>query len=251
MEIKIENLHKSFGEQVVLNGLNLDLKGIHSIVIIGPSGGGKSTLLRILAGLEIADEGEIVVSGERIPKEEEELHEYRKGIGVVFQAFNLFPHLTALENIVLPLERVHGVSKKESVERAEKLLKRFGLFEHRNKYPHQLSGGQQQRVAIVRAMALKPKFLLLDEPTSALDPALTKEILEAIGELRKDKKDMVLVTHEMEFAKGVADCVIFVSGGKIVEMGPPGIIFDKPKTVELCQFLGGKDCENRIKTYSA
>lgn len=247
MEIKIENLCKKFGEQVVLNNLNLDLKEINSIVIIGPSGGGKSTLLRILAGLEIADGGEIEVNGELIPKDEEVLHEYRKRIGVVFQAFNLFPHLTALENITLPLEKVHRVSTKESVERAEILLKRFGLYEHRNKYPHQLSGGQQQRVAIVRAMALKPEFLLLDEPTSALDPALTKEILEAIKELRKDKKDMVLVTHEMEFAKGVADCVIFVSGGKIVEMGPPGIVFDNPKTVELCEFLGGENCKKRLK----
>ncbi|WP_432204716.1 amino acid ABC transporter ATP-binding protein [Cetobacterium somerae] len=246
MEIKIENLYKKFGDQVVLNGLDLNLKSIHSIVIIGPSGGGKSTLLRILAGLEVADEGEIIVNGDKIPKEEEKLHEYRKEIGVVFQAFNLFPHLTALENIILPLEKVHKVSKKEAIERAEKLLKRFGLFEHKRKYPHQLSGGQQQRVAIVRAMALKPKFLLLDEPTSALDPALTKEILEAIVELRKDKKDMVLVTHEMRFAKGVADCVIFVSGGKIVEMGPPGIVFENPKTVELCRFLGGVDCEKRI-----
>lgn len=246
MEIKIENLCKSFGEQVVLNGLNLDVKNIHSIVIIGPSGGGKSTLLRILAGLEVSDSGEIEVNGERIPKEEEELHEYRKSIGVVFQAFNLFPHLTALENITLPLEKVHKIPAKDAKERAETLLKRFGLYEHKSKYPHQLSGGQQQRVAIVRAMALKPKVLLLDEPTSALDPALTKEILEAIKELRKDKKDMVLVTHEMEFAKGVADCVIFVSGGKIVEMGPPGIIFENPKTIELCKFLGGVDCEKKI-----
>lgn len=247
MEIKIADLHKSFGDQVVLNGLNLNIKNIHSIVVIGPSGGGKSTLLRILAGLEVADSGDIEVNGERIPKEEEELHEYRKSIGVVFQAFNLFPHLTALENITLPLEKVHKVLAKDSKERAEILLKRFGLYEHRNKYPHQLSGGQQQRVAIVRAMALKPNFLLLDEPTSALDPALTKEILEAIKELRKDKKDMVLVTHEMEFAKSVADCVIFVSGGKIIEMGPPGIVFENPKTVELCKFLGGENCEKRIK----
>lgn len=246
MEIKIENLHKSFGDQVVLNSLNLDIKDIHSIVIIGPSGGGKSTLLRILAGLEIADSGEIEINGERISKEEEELHEYRKSIGIVFQAFNLFPHLTALENITLPLEKVHKISARDSKERAEILLKRFELYDHKNKYPHQLSGGQQQRVAIVRAMALKPEFLLLDEPTSALDPALTKEILEVIKELRKDKKDMILVTHEMKFAKDVADCVIFVSGGKIVEIGPPEIVFDKPKTVELCKFLGGENCEKRI-----
>ncbi|MBC2850962.1 amino acid ABC transporter ATP-binding protein [Cetobacterium sp. 8H] len=243
MEIKIKDLCKRFGEQVVLNSLDLELEKIHSLVIIGPSGGGKSTLLRILAGLEIPESGSIIINGEQIPKIEEELHEYRKGVGIVFQAFNLFPHLTALKNIMLPLEKVQKVEHKIAKERAIGLLKRFDLYEHKDKYPHQLSGGQQQRVAIVRALALEPKFLLLDEPTSALDPALTKEILEAILELRKDKKDMVLVTHEMSFAKDVADCVIFVSGGKIVEMGPPGIVFDKPMTFELCEFLGGKDCK--------
>ncbi|MEG0136922.1 MAG: amino acid ABC transporter ATP-binding protein [Cetobacterium sp.] len=242
MEIKIKNLCKRFGEQVVLNSLDLELEKIHSLVIIGPSGGGKSTLLRILAGLEIPESGSIIINGERIPEVEEDLHEYRKGVGIVFQAFNLFPHLTALKNIMLPLEKVQKVEHRIAKERAIGLLKRFDLYEHKDKYPHQLSGGQQQRVAIVRALALEPKFLLLDEPTSALDPALTKEILEAILELRKDKKDMVLVTHEMSFARDVADCVIFVSGGKIVEMGPPGVIFDKPKTFELCEFLGGKDC---------
>ncbi|MGL4970398.1 MAG: amino acid ABC transporter ATP-binding protein [Cetobacterium sp.] len=237
MEVKIEKLCKAFGEQVVLDEIYLELNKIHSLVIIGPSGGGKSTLLRILAGLEPLDSGKITLNGEIIPEKEENLHEYRKGIGVVFQAFNLFPHLTALKNILLPLEKVHKIGSKESEERAVQLLKRFQLFEHKDKYPHQLSGGQQQRVAIVRAMALEPKVLLLDEPTSALGPALTKEILEAIKELRKDKKDMILVTHEMEFAKGVADYVIFVSKGKIIEAGPPSIIFINPKTNELKDFL--------------
>ncbi|MGL4902905.1 amino acid ABC transporter ATP-binding protein [Cetobacterium sp.] len=237
MEIKIEKLSKAFGEQIVLDEIELELSQIHSLVIIGPSGGGKSTLLRVLAGLESLDKGRIVLNGEVVPEKEESLHEYRKGIGVVFQAFNLFPHLTALKNILLPLEKVHQVNPVEAEKRALKLLKRFGLFEHKDKYPHQLSGGQQQRVAIVRAMALEPKVLLLDEPTSALDPALTKEILEAIKELRKDKKDMILVTHEMEFAKGVADCIIFVSGGKIIEIGIPSEIFSNPKTEELKAFL--------------
>lgn len=237
MEIKIEKLSKAFGEQIVLDEIELELSQIHSLVIIGPSGGGKSTLLRVLAGLESIDKGKIVLNSEVVPEKEESLHEYRKGIGVVFQAFNLFPHLTALKNILLPLEKVHQVNPVEAEKRALKLLKRFGLFEHKDKYPHQLSGGQQQRVAIVRAMALEPKVLLLDEPTSALDPALTKEILEAIKELRKDKKDMILVTHEMEFAKGVADCIIFVSGGKIIEIGIPSEIFSNPKTEELKAFL--------------
>ncbi|MGL4789180.1 MAG: amino acid ABC transporter ATP-binding protein [Cetobacterium sp.] len=237
MEIKIEKLSKAFGEQIVLDEIELELSQIHSLVIIGPSGGGKSTLLRVLAGLESLDKGRIVLNGEVVPEKEESLHEYRKGIGVVFQAFNLFPHLTALKNILLPLEKVHQVNPVEAENRALRLLKRFGLFEHKDKYPHQLSGGQQQRAAIVRAMALEPKVLLLDEPTSALDPALTKEILEAIKELRKDKKDMILVTHEMEFAKGVADCIIFVSGGKIIEIGIPSEIFSNPKTEELKAFL--------------
>ncbi|MGL5053187.1 MAG: amino acid ABC transporter ATP-binding protein [Cetobacterium sp.] len=237
MEIKIENLHKAFGEQIVLNNLNFNLKDVNSVVIIGPSGGGKSTLLRILAGLETLDSGKIILNDEVIPDLEKELHEYRKKIGVVFQAFNLFPHLTALKNIMLPLEKVHEISYEESLNRAEKLLSRFGLYEHRKKYPYQLSGGQQQRVAIVRAMALKPKILLLDEPTSALDPALTKEILESIKELRKDKKDMILVTHEMHFAEGVADCVMFVSEGKVLEFGPPTEIFHNPQSIELKKFL--------------
>ncbi|WP_297598852.1 amino acid ABC transporter ATP-binding protein [uncultured Cetobacterium sp.] len=245
MEIKIKDLCKRFGDQQVLDRLNLDLEKIHSLVIIGPSGGGKSTLLRILAGLEVPESGEVRVNGEKIPSTEEELHEYRKRIGVVFQAYNLFPHLSALKNILLPLEIVQKLEHNKANERAISLLKRFGLYEHKEKYPHQLSGGQQQRVAIVRALALEPKFLLLDEPTSALDPALTKEILEAILELRKDKRDMVLVTHEMSFAREVADCAIFVSDGKIVEMGPPGVIFDNPKTMKLCQFLGGEECEKR------
>ncbi|MGL4629014.1 MAG: ATP-binding cassette domain-containing protein, partial [Cetobacterium sp.] len=154
MEIKIEKLSKAFGEQIVLDEIELELSQIHSLVIIGPSGGGKSTLLRVLAGLESLDKGRIVLNGEVVPEKEESLHEYRKGIGVVFQAFNLFPHLTALKNILLPLEKVHQVNPVEAEKRALKLLKRFGLFEHKDKYPHQLSGGQQQRVAIVRAMAL-------------------------------------------------------------------------------------------------
>lgn len=238
MEIKIKNLWKKFGEQEVLKGINLNLKGINSLVIIGPSGGGKSTLLRIIAGLEIPEEGEILINGEKIPNSEKELLEYRKKIGVVFQAYNLFPHLTALKNITLPLEKIQNLKTEISEERAIKLLKRFGLDEHRDKYPHQLSGGQQQRVAIVRALALEPKFLIFDEPTSALDPNLTREILEVILELRKENKNMIIVTHEMSFAEDVSDYVIFITDGKIIEEGDSKSVFKNPKTTKLSKFLG-------------
>nr|WP_307776054.1 amino acid ABC transporter ATP-binding protein [uncultured Cetobacterium sp.] len=237
MEINIKDLKKSFGQQVVLNGVELDLKNIHCLVIVGPSGGGKSTLLRILAGLEIPNSGDIFVNGEKLPNTEDELHEYRKNIGVVFQAYNLFPHMSALKNITLPLIKVHKVDEDIAIQRAVDLLRRFGLLEHKDKYPHQLSGGQQQRVAIVRALALEPKFLLLDEPTSALDPALTREILDAIVELRKERKDMVLVTHEMKFAQGVADYVIYVDKGKILDQGKPEKFFKTPESEELRDFL--------------
>jgi len=238
MKININKLVKSFGEQVVLNELDLELDNVHSLVIIGPSGGGKSTLLRILAGLEIPQKGEIEINGEKLSFDEKALHEYRKTIGVVFQQFNLFPHLSALKNITLPLEKVHNVNSKEAKERATNLLERFQLGEHTHKFPTQLSGGQQQRVAIARAVALESKFLLLDEPTSALDPALTSEVLDGILELKREKKDLILVTHEMGFAKSVADYVIFVDGGKVVEHGNADKVFTSPSTPQLQEFLG-------------
>ncbi|GLI57427.1 amino acid ABC transporter ATP-binding protein [Propionigenium maris DSM 9537] len=238
MEISIQNLTKSFGEQVVLNNLNLELADIHSLAIIGPSGGGKSTLLRILAGLEIPQEGKITINSEPLNFDYKSLQSYRKGIGVVFQAFNLFPHLTALQNITLPLEKVHGLSLKEAGARASELLDRFQLGEHMHKRPHQLSGGQQQRVAIVRAIALQAKFMLLDEPTSALDPILTSEVLDSIKELKEEKKDLILVTHEMGFARNVADHLIFVDKGTIIEQGHPKELFENPQSEELKSFLG-------------
>ena len=238
MEIKISNLRKVYDGQVVLNNLEIHVKDVHSLVIIGPSGGGKSTLLRILAGLEIPEDGMITINNKILPTKESELHEYRKTIGMVFQAFNLFPHLSALANITLPLEKVHKIKKLEAESRARTLLERFQLGEHSHKFPSQLSGGQQQRVAIARAVALESQFLLLDEPTSALDPALTSEVLDSILELKREKKDLILVTHEMGFAKNVADYILFVGSGKILEFGRADEIFSNPKTPELTEFLG-------------
>ncbi|WP_319371486.1 amino acid ABC transporter ATP-binding protein [uncultured Ilyobacter sp.] len=238
MNLNIKNLTKVYGEQTVLDNLCLNLKDVHSLVIIGPSGGGKSTLLRILAGLEPPENGSININSETVPSEEKELRDYRKGVGVVFQAFNLFPHLSAIENITLPLVKVHKLSEKEAKNRAVALFEKFQLEEHLEKKPSQLSGGQQQRVAIIRAMALDAKFLLLDEPTSALDPALTSEVLDTILTLRREKKDLVLITHEMGFAKNVADHIIFVDQGKVLEQGLPEDILVNPKTDELKAFLG-------------
>lgn len=238
MEINISNLNKKYGDQVVLNNLELDIKGVHSLVIIGPSGGGKSTLLRILAGLEIPEKGDITINNKNLLFKETSLHNYRKTIGVVFQAFNLFPHLSAINNITLPLEKVHKIKRNEANLRARTLLDRFQLGEHCHKYPSQLSGGQQQRVAIARAVALDSQFLLLDEPTSALDPALTSEVLDSILELKKEKKDLILVTHEMGFAKNVADYILFIDRGKVVEAGEADSMFSNPQTPELKEFLG-------------
>lgn len=238
MNLNITNLTKIYGEQTVLDNLCLNLKDVHSLVIIGPSGGGKSTLLRILAGLEPPENGVIKIDNEAISFEEKDLRDYRKGVGVVFQAFNLFPHISALKNITLPLVKVHKLSEKDAEDRAVALFEKFQLEEHLHKNPSQLSGGQQQRVAIIRAMALDAKFLLLDEPTSALDPALTSEVLDTILTLREEKKDLVLITHEMGFAKNVADHIIFVDQGKVLEQGLPGDILVNPKTDELKAFLG-------------
>jgi len=237
MEIKISNLKKIYNNQIVLNNLELDIKDVHSLVIIGPSGGGKSTFLRILAGLEKPEDGMITINNKVLPSKETELIEYRKTIGVVFQAFNLFPHLSALTNITLPLEKVHKIDKVEANLRATTLLNKFQLEDHAHKYPSQLSGGQQQRVAIARAVALESQFLLLDEPTSALDPALTSEVLDSILELKKEKKDLVLVTHEMGFAKNVADYILFIDKGRVLESGNASSIFSDPKTPELKEFL--------------
>ncbi|MGL6115857.1 amino acid ABC transporter ATP-binding protein [Cetobacterium sp. SF1] len=237
MNLKIENLKKSFGDQTILNNVNLNIENISSLVIIGPSGGGKSTLLKIIGGLLTPEQGEIEINNQKLLFSEKELNDYRKTIGMVFQAYNLFPHLSALDNILFPLEKVHKISKEEALEKSSELLKKFKLWDHRNKMPHELSGGQKQRVAIVRALALESKFLLLDEPTSALDPYLVSEVLDTIMDLRQEKKDLILVTHQMSFAKAVGDYLIYVDKGKILEEGNPKDILNNPKTSELKTFL--------------
>jgi polar amino acid transport system ATP-binding protein len=237
MRLKATNLSKSFGSQIVLQNINLDLDQVHSLALIGPSGGGKSTLLRIIAGLETPDSGTLFLNDREIIYREKELMAHRRTVGTVFQAFNLFPHLTALQNITLPLEKVHQCSPVEAHQVAEVILERFGLSEHGHKPPAQLSGGQRQRVAIARAISIKPKLLLFDEPTSALDPEMTAEVLEVIEELRKEGRDLVLVTHQMGFAHRVADQIALLSGGQIVECGPPKQLLDDPHSEITRQFL--------------
>ncbi|CDX02730.1 L-cystine import ATP-binding protein TcyC [bioreactor metagenome] len=237
MKLKISNLEKAFAGKTVLKDINIDLEHFRSLAIIGPSGGGKSTLLRMLAGLQRPDRGEIHINGERIDYSETLLHEYRKTIGVVFQSYNLFPHLTALDNITLPLTVVHKFSKEKAEIIALDLLDRFQLKVHMDKKPHQLSGGQQQRIAVARALSIESRFLLFDEPTSALDPELTSEVLDMIKELQEQDKDLILVTHEMGFARQSCDYVLFIADGQIIEHGPSAKIFKEPQTLELKNFL--------------
>lgn len=237
MKLDISGLTKVFDGKKVLSDISLHLDDIRSLVIIGPSGGGKSTLLRIIAGLLVPEEGEIVINGKAIPSEEKALREYRKTIGMVFQSYNLFPHLTAAENIMLPLIRVHGYERQEARMFAMGLLERFQLSLHSEKKPALLSGGQKQRVAIARAVAVSPSFLLFDEPTSALDPEFTSEVLDVIEELREEGKDLILVTHEMGFAKIVSDYALFLDDGIIAGAGTPHEIFENPKEERLIQFL--------------
>jgi polar amino acid transport system ATP-binding protein len=237
MRLKATNLCKSFGRQIVLKNVNLDLDEVHTLAFIGPSGGGKSTLLRIVAGLEKPDSGTLYLNDREIIYREKELMAHRRTVGTVFQAFNLFPHLTALQNITLPLEKVHQYNPADARQVAEVILERFGLSEHGHKSPAQLSGGQRQRVAIARAISIKPKLLLFDEPTSALDPEMTAEVLDVIGELREEGRDLVLVTHQMGFAHRVADQIALLSGGEIIECGPPKQVLDNPQSETTRQFL--------------
>ena len=237
MRLRATNLCKSFGRQIVLKNVHLDLDQVHTLAFIGPSGGGKSTLLRIIAGLENPDNGTLYLNDREIIYSEKALLAHRRTVGTVFQAFNLFPHLTALQNITLPLEKVHHYDPAEARKVAETILERFGLSDHRHKPPAQLSGGQRQRVAIARAISIKPKLLLFDEPTSALDPEMTAEVLEVIEELREEGRDLVLVTHQMGFAHRVADQIALLSGGQIIECGPPKQVLDNPQSETTRQFL--------------
>jgi polar amino acid transport system ATP-binding protein len=238
MRLSLSGVVKRYNDVAALDGVALQLPEARTIVLIGPSGGGKSTLLRVLAGLEMPDQGSVEIDGNPLPYSEEHLILYRRGIGTVFQAYNLFPHLTALENVTLPLVQAHGYGKAAAQEYAMELLRRFQLELHAAKKPFELSGGQQQRVAIVRAVAIKPRFLLFDEPTSALDPEMTAEVLDIIAELRAEGRELILVTHNMGFARRVADHCLFLSGGKILESGPAQQLFNAPQTAELQGFLG-------------
>lgn len=237
MKLRISQLSKSFGDHLVLNEVSLDLEKVHTLVLIGPSGGGKSTLLRIIAGLEYPNSGEVEINGEPLSFQEGELLKHRRSVGTVFQAFNLFPHLTALQNITLPLEKVHHHPQQEAYEIARQFLIRFKLEKHASKKPAELSGGQRQRIAIARAVAIKPKLLLFDEPTSALDPEMTAEVLDMIKELREEGRDFILVTHEMGFARKIADQIALLADGRMVECGPVEKVLDQPANLQARDFL--------------
>jgi len=237
MRLELCGLEKWYGSQAALAGLTETIADFKALAIIGPSGGGKTTLLRLLGGLEIPDRGTLAIDGELLNFNRETLLRHRQSIGMVFQAFNLFPHLTALDNITLPLEKVHGYTPPAAREHAMSLLQRFQLSPHAAKKPAELSGGQQQRVAIVRAIAIKPRFLLFDEPTSALDPEMTAEVLEVIEELRHEGRDLIMATHHIGFARQVADYCLFVSGGAVLEAGPANELFSQPRTTALQNFL--------------
>jgi polar amino acid transport system ATP-binding protein len=237
MKLDLRRLSKSFGAHLVLDAISLNLEKVHTLVLIGPSGGGKSTLLRIIAGLEYPNSGDVEINGQPVVFREENLLRHRRTIGTVFQAFNLFPHLTALQNITLPLEKVHGHSAADAEQIARQFLARFRLENHAAKRPAELSGGQRQRVAIARAVSIKPALLLFDEPTSALDPEMTAEVLDMIKELRDEGRDFILVTHEMGFARQIADQVALLADGRIAEVGEVGQIFEHPASAPARDFL--------------
>ena len=238
--LQVNNLRKRFGELEVLKGVSFSLERGQVLALIGSSGGGKSTLLRCLNFLETADEGEILVNGKQLMAgTESEIRKNRLHFGLVFQNFNLFPQYTVLENITLAPALLKLESPEVIDRNACSLLQKVGLTEKAEAYPYQLSGGQQQRTAIARALALKPEILCFDEPTSALDPELTGEVLRVIRDLKNTGNTMIVVTHEMEFAKSVADVVIYMADGVIEEMGPPEQLFDYPRSEKLRAFLRG------------
>ena len=226
--ITIKDLHKSFGDHEVLKGIDLEIEKGEILVIIGPSGSGKSTILRCMNLLETPTSGDIIFEGKSLVDKNTNIDEVRQNIGMVFQHFNLFPHKTILENVTLAPITLKKMSKEEAEKKAETLLKRVGLYDKKDTYPAQLSGGQKQRIAIARALAMEPDMMLFDEPTSALDPEMVKEVLEVIKELAQDGMTMGIVTHEMGFAKEVADRVIFVDEGKIIEDNTPEEVFNNP-----------------------
>jgi len=249
VNLVVENLVQQFpvradagraaGAATVLDRLSLATGEIGTLVLVGPSGGGKSTLLRILAGLDVPTSGRVSFDGQPLPRDEDGLRCYRRSVGTVFQAYNLFPHLTAMENLLLPLIHVHGLTPAAARERVREPLERFRLAEHAHKRPAELSGGQKQRIAILRALVIQPQRLFLDEPTSALDPEMRGEVLEMIDELRLAGTQFVLVTHEMGFARRVADEVAFIADGRTLAHASADEFFDRPSDQRVQAFLHG------------
>lgn len=235
--ISIKNVNKSFGTHQVLTDIDLEVPKSNVVALIGPSGAGKSTLIRTINALEEIDTGKIVVDGISIHDKKTDINKARTNIGFVFQSFNLYPFLTALENVTIAPIKVKGLSKTEAEKRGKELLTSLGLGDKFDAYPGRLSGGQQQRVAIARALAMDPQVMLFDEPTSALDPEMVKEVLDAIRKLAKEGMTMVVVTHEMGFAKEICDNIVFMADGKIVEVAPPEKFFTKPDSKRAQDFL--------------
>ena len=235
--VRAEAIHKSFGDNAVLRGIDLEVAAGETLVIIGPSGSGKSTLLRCINLLEPLDSGRIFFEGREITRKGTDVSLVRQRIGIVFQQFNLFPHLKVTDNLTLGARRIRRLPRDDAERRALELLGRVGLAEKARNYPHQLSGGQQQRVAIARALMMRPHVMLFDEVTSALDPELVGEVLVVMRDLARDGMTMLVVTHEMQFAREVGDRLIFMDGGKIVEEGKPEDVLDRPKAERTRRFL--------------
>ena len=235
--IEVKDLHKSYGKLNVLQGITETIQDQEVVCVIGPSGSGKSTFLRCLNLLETPTSGTIVIDGVEITDPKNDVNKLRENLGMVFQRFNLFPHMSVLDNITLAPVKVKGMNKAEAEKVAMELLKKVGLVEKANVYPDNLSGGQQQRVAIARALAMQPKIMLFDEPTSALDPEMVGEVLNVIRDLTKEGMTMVIVTHEMGFAREVADRVLFIDGGKVLEQGTPQELFQNPQQERTKSFL--------------
>ena len=233
MMLEIKDIHKNFGKIKVLKGINLNVSEKDIVVIIGPSGSGKSTLLRAINELEKPNKGQIIFEGKAVTN----IDEYRKKVGMVFQHFNLFPHLTVLDNLILAPVKLKIKNKEDAIIEARKLLKDVGLSDKENTYPSNLSGGQKQRIAIIRTLMMNPKIILFDEPTSALDPEMVEEVLELMKKLAKDGMTMIVVSHEMKFAREVATKMIFMVDGKIEEEGTPNQIFEHPKSDRLKEFI--------------
>ncbi|NMY97097.1 amino acid ABC transporter ATP-binding protein [Pseudomonas proteolytica] len=235
--IEFQGFNKFFGEQQVLNGIDLSVQSGEVVVILGPSGCGKSTLLRCLNGLEVAHSGSLRLAGKELLDKHTDWRQVRQDVGMVFQSYHLFPHMSVLDNILLGPLKVQKRGPREARHQAEKLLERVGLADKRDAFPRQLSGGQQQRIAIVRSLCMNPQVMLFDEVTAALDPEMVKEVLEVIQDLARDGMTLLIVTHEMAFARAVADRVVFMEAGRILEHNTPEAFFTNPQTARAQQFL--------------